>query len=319
MEEKKLAPFVMMPAYRFGESTPWGGSGLETLFHRKIPDERTGESLEISAIPGLESKTPEGITLPDLLKEYGEQITGLSADKPFPLLLKLLNANKQLSVQVHPDDEYAASHEGKLGKTEAWVILHAEPGAYILYGVNSGVTKEQIKQSLEKGYDIEPLIRKIPVKEGDVYYIPSGMVHAIGSGITLYEIQQSSDITYRLWDYNRTNAKGEKRTLHIQQALDTMIPALQGQKSELPEDFDGIIRLLDVPAFRLDAISVNGTLNLPDCSTFRFFTCLAPLTIRWGEQKNQAIFCGNGETVLLPAACYSLTIEGKGRAFLAMP
>lgn len=318
-KKQPLPPIPMYPSYRYGESTPWGGQGLKMLFGRNIPDERTGESLEISVIPGLESKTGEGITLSGLLNEYGEAITGSLASKPFPLLLKLLSASSPLSVQVHPNDEYAAKNEGKLGKTEAWVILHAEPGATLLFGVNDGVTKEDIRRCLLNDMDIEPLIRKVQVKAGDVLYIPSGMIHAIGSGITLYEIQQSSDVTYRLWDYNRTTAYGEKRPLHIQQALDTIDTELTMEVKHIPDVFSGIIHLLDVPAFRLDALAVNGTYDLPLQHTFRIFTAIEPLTVCWQGEEAESIVCNSGDTLLLPANGYPLTIEGNGRALISMP
>ena len=128
-----LAPILMTPAYRCGDATPWGGDGLRRLFGRSIPDGRTGESLEVSAIPGLESRDETGTPLSALIALYGERLTGKGFCRPFPLLLKLLDARDALSVQVHPDDAYAARTEGKLGKTEAWHILHAEPGAELVY------------------------------------------------------------------------------------------------------------------------------------------------------------------------------------------
>ena len=154
------------------------------------------------------------------MEKYGQRLTGTAISGPFPLLLKLLDARDTLSVQVHPNDEYAARVEHKLGKTEAWHILYAAPGAELVYGVKAGITKEELTQASLSGAAVEGLLRRVQVKAGETYYIPAGMVHAIGAGIVLYEIQQSSDVTYRFYDWERTDKNGNKRELHIQKAID---------------------------------------------------------------------------------------------------
>lgn len=311
-----MLPIRMYPAYRHGDMTPWGGDGLRSVFGRKIPDERTGEALEISAIPGLESVTGTGETLTHILSRDGERVLGDDAQQAFPLLLKLLAAREPLSVQVHPGDAYAHEHENKLGKTEAWVILKAEEGASILYGLRDGVTLEALEKGLASGEDIEPLIRRMPVKAGDVYYMPSGMVHAIGAGIVLYEIQQSSDATYRLWDYNRVNDRGEKRALHIRQSLDVIDPSLRGEITRMPEQGSNeVATVLDVPAFRLECACVNGECELPSAPHgFRMLTALAGLLLSW---QGDAMELTAGDSVLLPAACPPATLMGVGRALIA--
>ena len=309
-----ILPIPMQPAYRYGDMTPWGGDQLNTLFGKAIPDARTGEALEISAIPGLESVSPFGETLPQLIEWHQEYLTGLEEESPFPLLLKLLCAKDSLSVQVHPDDAYAAQHENKLGKTEAWVILHAQEGASILYGMEDSVTIDELSRALTAGEDIEPMIHRVPVKAGDVFYMPSGMVHAIGGGIVLYEIQQSSDVTYRLWDFNRTNDKGEKRPLHIQQSLDVIDPDLKGLRTRMPEGGHGVTRLLDVPNFKLDCACVDGELPLCQRDGFVMLTPIDALTLLWqgGEMALTA-----GQSVLLPATCPPVTLKGTGRALMS--
>lgn len=313
-----ILPLRMHPAYRHGEMTPWGGDQLQTVYGRQIPDERTGEALEISAIPKLESITTQGEKLTDLIRRDGSRLVGKCAEGEFPLLLKLLAAKQSLSVQVHPDDAYAREHENKLGKTEAWVILKAEEGASILYGIKEGVTLDELRAGLESGADIEPMIERVPVKPGDVYFMPAGMVHAIGAGILLYEIQQSSDVTYRLWDFNRTNAAGEKRPLHIKQSLDVIDPELKGQRAQMPESGDNeIVRLLDVPAFRLDCVCVNGECAVPvPADGFAMLTALASLLLCWEGDMMQL---NAGDTVLLPAACPAVTLKGVGRALMSRP
>ncbi len=309
-----ILPIPMQPAYRYGEMTPWGGDKLGSIFGKSIPDPRTGEALEISAIPGLESVSPFGENLTELISWDPEAMTGLSGEEPFPLLLKLLCAKGSLSVQVHPDDEYSGKHENKLGKTEAWVILHAEEGASILYGIEDGVTIDALGKALTAGEDIEPMIHRVPVKAGDVYYMPSGMVHAIGGGIVLYEIQQSSDVTYRLWDFNRVNDKGEKRPLHIRQSLDVIDPALKGQLAQMPEGGHGVTRLLDVPAFKLDCACVDGVLPLENRGGFVMLTPLDAMTLVW---EGASLPMTAGMSVLLPAACPAVSLSGKGRALLS--
>lgn len=313
-----MLPIRMYPAYRYGDMTPWGGDGLRAAYRRDIPDERTGEALEISAIPHLESRTGLGETLPQLIQRDGARLVGDYAGREFPLLLKLLSAKQPLSVQVHPNDAYAREHENKLGKTEAWVILKAEEGASILYGMREGVTLDKLREGLEGGADIEPLIERVPVAPGDVFYMPSGMVHAIGGGILLYEIQQSSDVTYRLWDYNRVNAAGEKRPLHIRQSLDVIDPALRGQRARMPEGaLTGVKTLLDVPAFRLECACVNGECELPSYPRgFRMLTALAGLLLSW---QGDAMELAAGDSVLLPAACPAVTLMGVGKALISTP
>jgi mannose-6-phosphate isomerase len=201
-----LAPILMRPAYRYGSQTPWGGAKLRELYNKDTPDARTGESLELSAIPGLNSTDLEGTPLSHLIERYGKALVGTDIKGDFPLLLKLLDARESLSVQVHPDDAYARKHENKLGKTEAWYILSAQPAK------------------------VEELLRYVPVTQGDCFFIPSGTVHAIGEGIVLYEIQQSSDVTYRFYDWERRDKNGNKRTLHLKQAIDVTNPDLRLDK-----------------------------------------------------------------------------------------
>lgn len=176
----------------------------------------------MSVLPGLESRDSEGHTLSELLDTYGEAMRGTKVGKEFPLLLKLISAGDRLSVQVHPNDAYArANEQGKLGKTEAWVILDAQPNAQIVYGIREGVSRDMLAHACEEGGEaVRACLNMVNVKAGDVYYIPAGMVHALGGGVTLMEIQQSSDVTYRFYDWDRVDAQGKGRELHIQKGLD---------------------------------------------------------------------------------------------------
>lgn len=162
-----------------------------------------------------------GMTFPDYLAKLGAKAVGTLGEKfeQFPMLIKLIDAEQNLSVQVHPSDEYALAHEGQYGKTEMWVVLDAVPGAFLYYGFDREVTKDEFAQRIADG-TLTGILRKAPVKKGDVFFIPAGTLHAIGEGIVIAEIQQNSNVTYRVFDYNRKGADGQPRPLHVDKALE---------------------------------------------------------------------------------------------------
>ena len=201
----------------------WGGNRLKTEFGYDISSEHTGEYWAISAHPNGVSYVKNG-------KYAGFHLAELYKDKPelfghpkasvFPLLTKILDANDWLSVQVHPDDAYGMEHEGELGKTECWYIIDAEEGAEIIYG-HKAQTKEELATLIEAG-DWDGLLSKTPVKKGDFFFVPSGTMHAIGPGILILETQQSSDTTYRVYDFDRKDDKGNLRELHLEKSIDVL-------------------------------------------------------------------------------------------------
>lgn len=220
-----MEPILFNPDFK---ERVWGGQKLKTLFGKEIPFEHTGESWEIACHDNGQSVANNGQfagrTLQEILLEAGEDVVGEAFNEgdKFPLLIKLIDAKDDLSVQVHPDDAYAAVHEnGELGKSEAWVVLEAEPGASLVIGLKHGVTKASFIEALEKGH-LEEVLNRLPVKAGDVVDIPAGLVHAIGTGILLAEVQQNSDTTYRVYDWNRVGLDGKSRDLHIEKSLDTI-------------------------------------------------------------------------------------------------
>lgn len=310
-----IAPILMSPAYRCGDATPWGGEGLRMMFGRDIPDERTGESLEVSAIPGLESRDPEGRKLTDLIEQYGEKLTGPGFARPFPLLLKLLDAKEKLSVQVHPDDAYAAQAEGKQGKTEAWHILFAAPGAELVFGVKSGTSKEALLEASREGAAVEELLRKVKVRAGQTYYIPAGTVHAIGAGIILYEIQQSSDVTYRFYDWDRKDAQGNRRELHIQKAVDVVNVHSQPESVREQPVGPGRFQALKEKYFSLERLCAFDGVLPADPRRFAFFTAVRECRISWGKVE---MTVPAGTTALLPADGYDLQVKAPA-ALLAYP
>lgn len=311
-----LLPVRMTPAFRGGKLTPWGGEKLRAVYGKPIREVPTGESLEVSCIPGLESVDDMGVKLPELIAKYGTAFAGKYASEPFPLLLKLIDASESLSVQVHPNDEYANKNEnGKLGKTEAWLILDAPAGSQLVYGIQPGTSLEALRAACEAGAAVEPLLRRVDVKPGDVCFIPAGCVHAIGAGILLYEIQQSSDVTYRFYDWDRMDKNGRKRELHIRKALD--VTDLHFTLDPIPAPDAPLARVLDEAYFTLDLMKVNGEQSLPAICQFGLLTSLeGELTLSFeGGQR----VLKKGESWFIPAASPALTLSGTGRAALSMP
>lgn len=215
-----FSPLKFVPVY---QTKIWGGRNLEVFFGRNLPDGQIGESWDISTHSDgmsivVEPEYLAGYSLKKLCQLYPNEILA-SSNPYFPLLVKLIDANETLSVQVHPDNDYARTHEnGESGKYEMWYILEAKPDAQIIYGCKPGTTKEQFTSALKEGVVTDYLNVK-PVKAGDCFYVPAGVIHALGAGILVAEIQQNSNTVYRVYDWDRVDDQGNSRPLHIQQAL----------------------------------------------------------------------------------------------------
>jgi mannose-6-phosphate isomerase len=316
--ETPLWPIRMTPAFRGGKLTPWGGVKLRQEFGKDVTEAHTGESLEVSCIPGLESRDQQGRTLTELIQAFGGKLVGAYADQPFPLLLKLIDARESLSVQVHPGDSYAATHEnGKLGKTEAWLILDTPAGGgELVYGIKPGTSLPELRKACEAGSAVEPLLRRVQVHPGDVCYIPAGCVHAIGAGITLYEIQQSSDLTYRFYDWDRVDQDGNRREIHLEKGLAVTNLKLDPQPVRA-EKKPGVRRVLSETYFTLDILNVEDEQPLPPLQDFGMLTCLeGKLTLRW---TGGSMILSRGETCFLPTLAPEITLHGAGEAALSMP
>lgn len=214
-------PFFLKPA---AKDYLWGGNRLNDDFSKDIDMHPLAETWECSTHPDgpsiVASGEHAGRTLIEVLKEHPEYLGTHSRTKgELPILVKLIDAKQDLSVQVHPSDEYAQKYEhGQLGKTEMWYILDAVKGAELVYGFKMSQTKKNVIKAIQSGM-VEKYLQKVPAKKDDVFFIKSGTVHAIGAGILVAEIQQNSNLTYRLYDYNRVDSKGNKRELHLDKAL----------------------------------------------------------------------------------------------------
>lgn len=316
-----MGPIKMQPFFRHGNETPWGGEKLRACFQKDIPDDRTGESLEISALPGMESKDTRGRSLSEWITSEGPGFLGSEVQKPMPLLLKLIDAREPLSVQVHPDDSYATIHEdGKFGKTEAWVILDAADDAQIVYGIRPGVSKDQLCAAAKQGSLLEPCLRYVPVHAGDVFYIPAGMVHAIGANILLYEIQQSSDVTYRFWDWGRLSADGKPRELHLEQALAVTDPSLrlESVRGEAQKVTGGYrTSLLQDHNFALWRLQVHKAMPLEEMpQRFRLLTAFCQ---GYAVTSEGVVSFKTGDSLFIPASSPRIKLECEGEMLLASP
>ena len=273
--------------------------------------------MEVSCIPGFESTDVQGRKLTELIAEHREKLVGIYADKPFPLLLKLIDVREKLSVQVHPNDAYAAEHEnGKLGKTEAWLVLDTPAGGGdLVYGVKQGTTREDLKAACDEG-TVEKLLNKVKVKRGDVCYIPAGCVHAVGAGVMLYEIQQSSDLTYRFYDWDRADADGNKRELHLDKALDVARLRSAPAMKRVGKAF-GTRRVLSEKYFTLDLIHTDTLELLPAVHEFGILTVIeGEMELRF---SGGMVSMKEGDTCLLAKNGPELALVGAGTAALAMP
>lgn len=237
------APIFLQPVL---QERIWGGQKLQQLYQYELPSAQTGEAWVISAHPNgpsiIRNGPLEGKTLADAWEKHGELFNKNQDNvEAYPLLVKVLDANDDLSVQVHPDDRFAREEEGEpYGKTECWYVLEAEPGAELVLG-HHAKTKAELEDMIDEG-KWNNLLQYIPVKAGDFVYVPSGTIHAIGKGIVILETQQSSDITYRVYDYDRTDAKGDTRELHLERAKQvTTVPHKTPELTKQKEQDEGFL------------------------------------------------------------------------------
>lgn len=218
-----MEPMLLKPV---GKDYLWGGTRLKEEYNKDIDMTPLAETWECSTHPDGQSIVAsgkfKGKTLAEVIKAHPEYLGTKYKDKgELPIMVKLIDAEKKLSVQVHPDDRYALEHENQRGKTEMWYVLDAEPDARLIYGFAHPVNKEILKKAIEND-NISKHLKKVNVNKGDVFFIPPGTVHAIGKGIVIAEIQQNSNVTYRVYDYNRKDKTGQKRELHFDKAIDVL-------------------------------------------------------------------------------------------------
>lgn len=287
----------------------WGGRGLEKL-GRNLPSGNIGESWDIACHKngiGTVSNGPlKGMKFNELIDKYGDNLLGRKIPKDrFPLLIKIITSDDKLSVQVHPDDEYAKSTENDFGKTEAWYVIDAKEGAEIILGTkncNKDIFEEAIKKQ-----NLEPYLNRIKVKKGDMFYVNTGLVHAICEGIIVAEIQQSSDTTYRVYDY------GRGREIHVKKALDVIDFTLHGEKiKEITERYDNYdkINLCQSKFFNIEKYKIYKSLKChSDEDRFYLYTCVEGHgKVCWKDEKLKISF---GDSFLIPAKLGEYILEGE--------
>ncbi len=318
-----LYPIRLIPSLH---ETIWGGRRLERDTWKTLPADAIaiGESWETEINTLIKNGPYEGLTLGALVDKLGPLLLGEQSiavfGLRFPLLAKFIDANTQLSVQVHPGDEYAATNEaGKLGKTEFWYVLAAEPDAKIIHGFKTSVDRASVHHAIET-LTLEELTHEETVQPGDVIFVPAGIVHAIGSGILLYELQEYSDVTYRMYDYGRLSIDGKPRQLHIDRSLDVTHYEPSHQVKARP------VQLVDESNFSDRCLvacrhfvtrelcfkqqyALSGTTQ----SSCILLTSLgAEIEVYYGEEMRSGERLQRGQTMILPAALGNYRIEGQG-------
>lgn len=313
MSRPPLYPLTFTPVLK---EYIWGGRKLATLLGRELPPGvNIAESWEIAAHPHGDARVANGAlrgrSLAELTGAYGSALTGGRA-RPgrFPLLVKLLDAHQKLSVQVHPDDAYAQRHEGgELGKAEMWVVLHAEAGASVVLGLQPGATPERLRAALAAG-NLEQWLHILPVQAGDAVCVPAGAIHALLGGAVIAEIQQNSDTTYRLYDWNRTGADGRPRPLHVEKALQVIDFSLVRPGLAQPAllaEHDGLRRwqLCAAPTFIVERLELAAGACWQGSLTGETLEI-------WGTVAGAATVTAGATTLPLPAVQFALLPAALG-------
>ncbi len=317
-----LYPLKFKPIYK---TKLWGGNKLQRYYrHDEAKVEAVGETWDVSAVSGDESVVENGFlaenTLAELAEVYLGELVGDSVyeryGNEFPLLVKLIDAMRDLSIQVHPNDEIAAERHQCSGKTEMWYVLDAELDAFIVAGFNQPVDKETYLHLVAENR-LEEVLQKYPVKKGDVFFIPAGCVHAIGAGCVILEIQQTSDITYRIYDYNRLDADGKKRELHTDLAVDAIdFEHWRNEPIMLPHVHNELQQIVDCECFTSNLMTLTKPqeYDLAPIDSFVLLTVVeGHVTCRYADDYMTLV---DGETALIPAEMNELVLIPTGEAKL---
>ncbi|MGA1385598.1 MAG: type I phosphomannose isomerase catalytic subunit [Flavobacteriaceae bacterium] len=319
-----LYPLRFAPIFKY---RIWGGEKLRHHLSKQCTGDSIGESWEISDVPGDETLVTEGPlqgkSLRELIAEYGADLMGQSVidrfGEEFPLLIKFIDARTPLSIQVHPSDEVAKAKHQSFGKNEMWYVMQADPEASLLVGFDQLLTPDEFEKRIKTNQVLEVMHRETVV-EGDTFYIPTGRVHAIGAGVLLAEIQQTSDITYRIYDYDRVDpATGTKRDLHMDQALEVIDFKVHEQyKTSYSTEVNQKNLLVKSPYFETFMLSVSGTVAL-DLTQRDSFTLLIGVGGEASVHTPSGVYSINcGETLLLPAVIDKVQLVGDQAKVLSV-
>ncbi len=317
MKPDQLYPLKFEPILK---ERLWGGLKLGELLGKSISSDHTGESWELSGVPGDVSVVAngplKGKSLQELIELYSHNLMGEDVisrfGNEFPILIKFIDAQKDLSIQLHPGDDLARKRHGSFGKTEMWYIMDAEPDSKLIIGFNRDVSPEEYKASLKDNSLLE-LLNFEKVKEGDTFLINNGKVHAIGGGIVLAEIQQTSDVTYRIFDFNRRDQNGQLRELHTELAADAID---YNKKDDFRVNYwtkEGVTNeMVRSPYFTTSYLPLSETtkLDLRNRSSFSIYICVKGSAII--KNKSGSTSVQMGETILIPANTELLEIQTDG-------
>lgn len=304
--DKNKQPIKLLPAFK---DYLWGGTRLKTEFNKKSELEKVAESWELSTHKDGESIVASGEYKGKKLSEYiaenpydvlGERARAFDF---FPVLIKFIDAKDNLSVQVHPDDEYARKYNGEYGKTEMWYVLECDEGAQLYYGFKEKISKEEFRKRIENN-TLTEVLNSVKVKKGDVYFIEAGTVHAIGKGIVICEIQQNSNTTFRVYDYNRKDANGNTRQLHIEQAIEV---AKTEPAKPYKSDRENV--LASCKYFTVEKADVAGTKSF-EISDNCFKSVIAVEGSGILKLNGFETTFGKGDSIFIPAQNGGFTVDG---------
>lgn len=305
----------------------WGGTKLKSQFHKKTQLEKVAESWELSCHKDGSSVIVngeyQGVTLPDYIEKLGKDVLGKNSEvfTYFPILIKIIDAADNLSVQVHPENEYALKVEGEYGKTEMWYIVDCDEDASLLYGFKEQISKDEFKQRIENNTLLE-VCNQVPVKKGDVFFIDAGTLHAIGKGIVIAEIQQNSNTTYRIYDYGRVGVDGKPRQLHVEKAMDVtqLIPPTKPTKAMASMNFfaDYDMELLAKSEyFTVYNFNIKKQCNfIADETSFQSIVVLAGDLIL--SYLDQTLTLTKGDSVFIPANMGEYKLIGQAEIIFSM-
>ncbi len=317
-----LYPLKFQPILK---SIIWGGNDISKFKNLENIEDGIGESWEISAVEDnvsvIKNGELAGKPLDVLINEAKEQLVGEKVyakfGNKFPLLIKFIDAQDDLSIQVHPDDELAEKRHNSFGKTEMWYVVKAKPDAFIISGFKDKITPEQYLEKVEDNTFTDAL-QKHMVKEGDVYFLPAGRVHAIGSGCFIAEIQQTSNITYRIYDYNRKDAQGKERELHTELAKDAIdYTVYDSYETEYKTEKNKLVELVSCEYFTTNLLYLDKQFeqNISDIDSFIVYMCLEGSCTLEDDKQNK-ITIEQGETILIPASTKQIIISPTSKTKL---
>ncbi|WP_445717926.1 type I phosphomannose isomerase catalytic subunit [Flavobacterium sp.] len=310
----KFYPLTFEPIFK---DRIWGGSKLKSYLNKSIVSETTGESWEISTVPGDISVVNTGVlkgkNINEIIELYPEEILGKNViarfGNQFPLLFKFIDAKEDLSIQLHPNDVLAKERHNSFGKTEMWYVMQADESARLVVGFKKDSNREEYISHLENK-NLVALLNESPVKKGDVFFLETGTIHAIGAGVVVAEIQQTSDVTYRIYDWDRVDVNSQGRELHTELALDAINYNAIDSKIEYQEEANQSVSVVDCPYFKTKIVALQDRFIWKKTKdAFTVFMC----TNGQFEMvvNGEILRYKMGDTILIPACIENLTVKGK--------